>query len=164
MTLFDQPPTLESLLARIEALEAKVMDKPVRQSTEVPEELRQAWSLWYLHKAGSKNWTAAAKKAQVAKLFELAGFDGDLAVKIVNQSIERGWTTFFPFKDAPKLSIVPKVGAKAALEPSETPLEKRLNQIRHAHHFGQIDAAERDRRIVEATNKYRNSTNQGVSK
>lgn len=155
MNLFDDPITLESLLARIEALEAKLMDKPVRQCTEVPDELKPAWSLWYLHKAGSKGWTAVAKQRQVAKLSELAGSDGAMALKIVEQSIERGWTTFFAVKDdPPKLAIV-QTGAKAAFKPSETPLERDIARIRQDFHFGAIDVDERDRRIADATDRHR---------
>lgn len=154
--LFDQPPTLESLLARIEALEAKVLDKPIRQCTEVPPELRQAWSLWTLHKSGSKRWTAAAKKLQVKHLADLSGLDSDLAMRIVEQSIERGWTTFFAPKDQPKLQAVQRVtGAKAALAPCETPLERQLGWIRQQQHFGQIDAAEANRLAAEATERHR---------
>lgn len=39
--------------------------------------------------------------------------------------------------------------------PSETPLEAALSRIRQDFHFGQIDEAERDRRIAEATDKHR---------
>lgn len=152
MTLFDQPPTLESLLARIEALEAKLLDKPVRQCTDCPPEIRQAWSLWCLHKAG-KGWTAQARKLCLARLVELSGLNGDLAERIVNRSIERGWTGLFAIKDEPKLSMVKPV--KEAMKPSETPLERDLGRIRHDHHFGRIDTAERDKRIAEATQRHR---------
>lgn len=157
MTIFDDPITLESLAERVAALEAQLRDKPVRQSTEVPPELRQAWSLWTLHKSGSKGWTAVAKTRQIAKLFELAGFNGDVAMKIVEQSIERGWTTFFEVKEAPKLSLVPSAGktVKQAMAPSETPLERDLARARQDCHFGIIDTAERDRRIAEATQRHR---------
>lgn len=154
--LFDSPPTLESLLARIEALEAKVMEKPVRQSTEVPDELRQAWSLWTLHKSGSKGWTAIAKQRQIAKLAELAGRDGALAMRIVETSIERGWTTFYLPKDDPKPKVVPtQRTVKQAMQPTETPLERDIARARHDYHYGVIDEAERDRRIQEATHRHR---------
>ena len=39
--------------------------------------------------------------------------------------------------------------------PSETPLEKAVNLAHHQFRYQQIDAAERDRRIAEATEKYR---------
>lgn len=154
MTLFDSPPTLESLLARIEALEAKVMDKPVRQSTEVPPELRDAWSLWTLHKSGSKGWTAIAKQRQIAKLHEICGLDGDMATRVVEQSIERGWTAFYPPKDAPVPATKPKT-VRQAMQGTESPLEAQLGWIRQQQHFGVIDQAEADRMRAEATQKYR---------
>lgn len=153
--LFDSPPTLESLLARIEALEAKVMDKPVRQCTEVPPELREAWGMWCLHKASDKRWTAIAKQRQIAKLAEVSGLNSALAVRIVGEAIERGWTTFYAPKEPVKGAAPQARGVKEAFTPSETPLEKAISRARQDHHYGVIDAAERDRRIVEATQRYR---------
>lgn len=151
-TLFDQPLTLESLLARIEALEAQVMSKPVRQQTDCPPEIRQAWGIWCQHKAG-KGWTAQARKLNLKTLVELSGLNGDLAERIVNQSIERGWTGLFAVKEAPKLVAVKTV--KEVMKPSETPLEKEINQAHHDFKFDFIDAAERDRRIQAATQRHR---------
>ena len=160
MSLFDQPPTLESLLARIEALEAKVMEKPARQRSEVPDELRQAWSLWYLHKASDKRWSAVAKKQQMAKLAEFSNLNPALAMQIVEEAIEKGWATFYPPKNVPKLAAVKTV--KEAMKPSETPLERDIGRARHDCHLGLIDTAERDRRISAATQKYRaTSPNEG---
>lgn len=156
MNLFDEPPTLESLLTRIEALEAKVMDKPVRQSTEVPPELREAWSLWYLHKAGCKDWSAAAKRQQVKRLAEVSGLNPERALRIVEVAIEKGWRTFYELKDEPKLSLVPKAaGAKAAFTPSETPLERQRAWARQQLQLGAIDQSEHDRIVAEATQKHR---------
>ena len=137
MTLFDTPLTLESLLARIEALEAKLMDKPARQCADVPPELRQAWGMWRLHKASDKRWTAIAKQRQIAKLAEVSGLDSDLAVRIVGEAIERGWTTFYAPKETPALPAAPKViGAKAAFKPSETPLERDMAWLRQRFNRG----------------------------
>jgi len=145
MTLFDQPLTLESLLARIEALEARVMDKPVRQSTEVPPELRQAWSLWTLHKQGSKGWTALAKKQQAHKLADLSGGNSDTAMAVVEQAIEHGWATFYPLREQAKTAQAPAVrGPKEAFKPSETPLERAQAWTRQRYQrgdFGEGDAA-----------------------
>jgi hypothetical protein len=151
-TLFDEPITLQSLLSRIEALEAKLMDKPVANRTECPPEIRHAWGLWSLHRAG-KGWTAQARKLCLAKLVELSGLNGELAERIVNQSIERGWTGLFAVKDTPKLVSVKSVAQ--AMKPSETPLERDIARARHDCHIGMIDTAERDRRIAEATNRHR---------
>jgi len=129
------------------------MSKPARQQTDCPPEIRQAWSLWCLHKAGAKGWSAQSRKLCLAKLVELSGLNGDLAERIVNQSIERGWTGLFAVKDAPKLTAVKTV--QQAMKPSETPLERDVGRARHDCHLGLIDTAERDRRIVEATQRYR---------
>lgn len=66
-----------------------------------------------------------------------------------------------PRRDAPKASPVPapaSFGAAAAIERSQTeksPLERRINWIRQQHNYGQIDVAERDRLIAEATQQHR---------
>lgn len=153
MNLFDQPVTLESLLARIEALEAKLIDKPARQRSEVPDELRQAWSLWYLHKAGEKRWSAVAKAKQLSKLAEFSGMNPALAMQIVEEAIEKGWTTFYAPKSAPRLSVVQS--PREAMKPSESPLERDIARARQDYKFGAIDAAERDRRIAEVTQRHR---------
>jgi hypothetical protein len=44
---------------------------------------------------------------------------------------------------------------KEAMKPSETPLERDIARAKQDCHFGIIDAAERDRRILAATNKHR---------
>lgn len=55
---------------------------------------------------------------------------------------------------APPPSAVPR-GKPAG--PSETPLERALSRIRQDFHFGQIDAAERDKRIAAATLQHRST-------
>lgn len=154
--LFDEPLTLQSLLSRIEALEARVMERAPRQRSEVPDELRQAWSLWYLHKAGDKRWSAVAKKQQLAKLAEFSGFNPALAMQIVEESIEKGWATFYAPKSVPRLTSVKTV--KQAMKPSETPLERDISRAKHDCHLGIIDATERDKRIAAATSKHSERT------
>jgi len=46
---------------------------------------------------------------------------------------------------------------KQAMAPTETKLERAVNWARQQHHNGQIDAAERDRLIAEATAKHRSN-------
>lgn len=156
MNLFDQPLTLESLLSRIEALEARVLDKPVRQCVEVPPEIREAWGLWYLHKAGSKNWSAIAKRKQIGRLMELSGGNSNMARLIVEQSIERGWTGFFELKQSATVTPITKP-VKEAMKPQESKLERDIARARQDYHYGVIDQAERDRRIHEATSKHRSA-------
>lgn len=52
-------------------------------------------------------------------------------------------------------SAVQMKTVKEAMKPSETPLERDIARARHDCHLGIIDTAERDRRIVEATQRYR---------
>lgn len=156
MTLFDEPITMESLLERIEALEAALEVKGARKRTDCPPEIAQAWGEWNLHRAG-KGWTAQARKLSLTKLVELSGLNGEVALKIVRQSIERSYTGLFPVKEEPKLTLVPQAmkGVKEAFKPSETPLERDVAYARQLCSMGQIDVSERDRRIAEATAKHR---------
>ena len=52
-------------------------------------------------------------------------------------------------------SAVQTKTVKEAMKPSETPLERDIGRARHDCHLGLIDTAERDRRIVEATQRHR---------
>ena len=154
--LFDSPPTLESLLARIEALEAKVMDKPVRQCTEVPPELREAWGMWCLHKASDKRWTAIAKQRQIAKLAEVSGLNSALAVRIVGEAIERGWTTFYPLKQEPKPALNPAVPRGKPTNGSESKLESHMGWLRQQLNLGCITQEDYTRQAIQARERYAN--------
>lgn len=160
MTLFDEPITLESLLARIEALEAEVRGTKPRTRTDCPAEVSEAWGLWNMHRAG-KGWTAAAKSLNLKRLCELSTTNGklnaELALAIVNQAMEKGYRGLFPLKDQPHAKVVPiHKTTKQALAPCETPLERALGRIRQDYHYGVIDEATRDQRVREATQQHRN--------
>lgn len=141
MSLFDESPTIESLLARIEALEAQVFEQgPKSKRTECPEELEPAWRKWHGYRQVKRGWTAEAKRLNLGKLVELAGRDCGLAMRIVEQSIEHGWQTLYPLKNAPQ-------GATATSGPpsvvqirraEETPLERALGFLRHQRRLDQI--------------------------
>lgn len=159
MTLFDEPITLESLLARIEALEAEVRGTKPRTRTDCPAEVAEAWGLWNLHRAGNR-WTAHAKQLNLRKLCELSTvdgkLDGEMALAIVNQAMERGYTGLYAVKDQSKAKVVSThKTTKQALAPCETPLERALGRIRQDYHYGVIDEAERDKRLADTTNRYR---------
>lgn len=145
--LFGGDDRYADLLARLEALEAVVYQTQKAERSKVDEPLNEAWQLWNRHRNG-KGWTALAKKLSMNKLRELAGTDGALAVKIVEQSIEKGYTSLYPVKppstdtrssgyagmasQAP--SAVQTKTVAQALAPSETKEERerayRLNQER----------------------------------
>jgi len=98
--LFGQPDLIADLLARVEALEAMVYGKAEKPKAVKPDEaLNEAWQLWNRHRNG-KGWTAKARELSMRTLRELAGTDGSLALKIVEQSVERGWTGLFPLREA----------------------------------------------------------------
>lgn len=129
MDMFADP--MAELLARIEALEAAVFAKAAKPAKESPEALGEAWAQWEAYRKG-RGWTANARALNMRKIRELAGTDGALALKIVNQSIERGWTGLFPLKDAPQAAPQPvkhKTVAEA-LAPTETPLQARIGWLR----------------------------------
>jgi hypothetical protein len=131
--LFGGDERIAELLSRVEALEAVVYQQAKAERTKVDEPLNEAWQLWNRHRNG-KGWTAEAKKLNMRKLRELAGTDGELAVKIVRQAIELGYTGLWPLKtlsdsrsrlpssEAP--SAVQTKTVAQALAPSETKEER----------------------------------------
>jgi hypothetical protein len=129
MSLFDAPVTLEDLLHRVEALEAAMLEAKPRARTDCPPEIAHAWGQWNLHRAG-KGWTPGARKLSLQKLVDLSGLNGDLALQIVHQSIEHGWTALYAPKDSvrPAPSAQPKArSAKEALAPSESKFDHSLS-------------------------------------
>lgn len=115
MDIFTTRPTYEDLLERIQALEEAVFKTERRAAVrqDVPQEISEAWDAWSKYRQG-KGWTAAAKSINAKKLMSLSGGDSVLAVKIVEQSVERGWTGLFPIKEQTENSH-----AKPKLTPAE---------------------------------------------
>lgn len=142
MTLFDEPLTLEHLLDRIEALEARLDEKqPRAPRTDCPPEVAQAWALWYAYKAGRKGWNATAKKINLKKLCDLSALNSQLAMQIVEASIENGWAGLF----APKVEmgkVVPSAvqtkTVKQAMAPSESKLDRDLAYARQRWERGEF--------------------------
>lgn len=131
--LFGGDDRYADLLARLEALEAVVYQTQKAERSKVDEPLNEAWQLWNRHRNG-KGWTALAKKLSMNKLRELAGTDGALALKIVQQSVEAGYTALYPLKSAGNSfsqsrpsespSAVQTKTVAQALAPSETKEER----------------------------------------
>ncbi len=96
--LFGGDERYQSLLERVAALEALVYQQAKQERFKAEEPLNEAWQVWNRHRNG-KGWTAKARELSMKKLRELAGTDGQLAMQIVCQSIERGWTGLFPLKE-----------------------------------------------------------------
>lgn len=145
MDMFADP--MAELLARIEALEAAVFAKAAKPAKEKPEEaLSEAWCKWDRHRGGKKGWTADARTLSMRTLRKLAGTDGTLALAIVDQSIERGWTGLFPLKaqDAPQASPQPvqHKTVKQALAPTEDRLTAHLTWLERQRDLGQISPDE----------------------
>lgn len=97
--LFGGDDRYADLLARLEALESIVYQTQKAERSKADEPLNEAWQLWNRHRNG-KGWTAKARELSMRTLKELAGQDGSLALKIVEQSVERGWTGLFPLREA----------------------------------------------------------------
>lgn len=129
MDMFADP--MAELLARIEALEAAVFAKAPKPAKEDIEPLLGiAWAKWDRHRSGKKGWTADARTLSMRTLRKLAGTDGALALAIVDQSIERGWTGLFPLKADERPISLPPVKHKTVKE-ALAPTEDRLTaQIR----------------------------------
>lgn len=144
--LFGGDDRYADLLARLEALESIVYQTQKAERSKVDEPLNEAWQLWNRHRNG-KGWTAEAKKRNMAKLKELAGTDGELALKIVGQSIEFGYQGLFPLKTSKpsserslNASVAPSaVQTKTvaqALAPSETKEERDRAYLANLKHLG----------------------------
>lgn len=59
-----------------------------------------AWTGWVQWRNASKTkLTDHAKNLNLTELKKLAGDDADLAIRIVNKTVERGWKGFFPLKE-----------------------------------------------------------------
>lgn len=95
--LFGENDRIAELEARVAALETLLNPQGKTDRVKAEEPLNEAWQLWNRHRSG-KGWTAKARELSMRKLRELAGADGPLALKIVEQSIERGWTGLFALK------------------------------------------------------------------
>lgn len=157
MDMFADP--MAELLARIEALEAAVFAKAAKPAKEKPEEaLSEAWCKWDRHRSGKKGWTADARALSMRTLRKLAGTDGALALAIVDQSIERGWTGLFPLKvqeqrHAPTDKPTSYKTVAQALSAGE---DKLSNAIAYANQQYVLhgDKDRRDREIAEARRKW----------
>lgn len=135
---------MAELLARIEALEAAVFAKAPKAAKEaIDEPLMDAWQQWELQRRG-KGWTANARAINMRRLRALAGEDGELAKKIVQQSVERGWTGLFPLK-AEQFAALPPVQhktVKQALAPTEDKLTAQLRWLRNQVERGVMTESE----------------------
>ncbi len=108
--LFSDDDRYTALLARLEALEAAVFPKAARPAKEsVGDPLLAAWQRWEAYRKGKK-WTAEARTLNMRKLRALAGEDGEMALAIVQQSIEFGYQGLFPLK-------APQNGPQATQQP-----------------------------------------------
>src|SRR5690606_36000730 len=74
------------------------------------------------------------------------------------EAIRGDWAKLTSGQGTGNGSIAPPVAqtktAKETMKPSATPLERDIGRARHDCHLGLIDTAERDRRIVEATQRH----------
>lgn len=155
MDMFADP--MAELLARIEALEAAVFAKAPKAAKEAPDALGDAWAEWEAYRHG-KGWTANARLLNMRKLKELAGQDGELALKIVRQSIERGWTGLFPLKvqEQRHAPIDKPTSYKTVAQALSAGEDKLSNAIGYANQQYVLhgDKDRRDREIAEARRKY----------
>lgn len=135
---------MAELLARIEALEAAVFAKAPKPAKVTPEEaLSEAWCKWDRHRSGKKGWTSDARTLSMRTLRKLAGTDGALALAIVDQSIERGWTGLFPLKvDERVPAPVQHKTVKQALAPTEDKLTAQIRWLRNQVERGAMTESE----------------------
>lgn len=156
MDMFADP--MAELLARIEALEAAVFAKAPKPAKEAVEPLLGiAWAKWDRHRSGKRGWTADARTLSMRTLRKLAGTDGTLALAIVDQSIERGWTGLFPLKaqDGPQASQNPvqHKTVKQALTPTEDKLTAQVNWLKQSAPLRGVTQEQLAAEIEEATRR-----------
>ncbi len=153
MDMFTDP--LAEVLARLAALEAAVFAKAPKPAKEtVGETLNAAWQRWEAHRRGTKGWTLTARSLNMMKLRELSGVDGELAMKIVNQSIERGWTGLFPLKvDERAPAPVQHKTVKQALAPTEDKLTAHVNWLKQSAPLRGVTQEQLAAEIEEATRR-----------
>lgn len=157
MDLFSDDDRYTALLARLEALEAAVFPKAARPVKEsVGDPLLAAWQRWESYRKGKK-WTGEARVLNMRKLRALAGEDGALALAIVEQSIERGWTGLFPLKVDERATPQPAKHktVREALAPTETKLERHLGWLDQQRRLGVMDDETYNREAAEAREKWR---------
>lgn len=71
-------------------------DAPVNFGIDLPLGIdEEAWADWHRYRSVKAGWTSHAKTLSANKLLALAA-DGYSQRALVDQSIERGWTSFFP--------------------------------------------------------------------
>ena len=147
--LFGENDRIAELEARVAALEALLNPQAKQERVKVEEALNEAWQVWNRHRNG-KGWTAKARELSMKKLRELAGSDGKLALEIVCQSIERGWTGLFPLKPlqesskpswnagCPSAPVKYKTAAETLI-PTETKEQRDAAYLAQQRMYGFID-------------------------
>jgi hypothetical protein len=158
VSLFSEPVNIQDLLERIQALEAAVFQQERRPPTrqDVPQEISEAWDTWSKYRQG-KGWTAAAKTINSKKLMELSKGDSALAVRIVEQSVERGWTGLFPLKDQPGPTTTAPAKMKTVAEvlaPSESKYERQMGYLRHQLRMGAITQEDYEAQARQTRDRY----------
>jgi hypothetical protein len=133
--LFGGNDRIAELEARVEALESLIYQSQKTERVKVEEPLNEAWQRWNQYRQGKK-WTARAKELSMKTLRELAGADGELALRIVNRSIELGYTGLFKIPEPknsgnggwakPEPKQIHKT-VQEALAPTESKEEARRN-------------------------------------
>lgn len=82
-----------------------------RGALTLPEWLpAEAWNDWHEHRSAGKGWTPKARELSLRTLAELREAGNDPR-RVIEQSIERGWTGLFPVKGKPLQADNPFAGA-----------------------------------------------------
>ena len=83
-----------------------------------------AWHDWHTFRNQRKGWTPKARELSLATLRRLHA-DGNDPVKVINRSIERGWTGLFPLPENERHAARPPRRKLSAVEQVEEAIRER---------------------------------------
>ena len=103
--------------------------KGARASPALPDWLpHDAWRDWHNFRNQRKGWTPKARELSLATLRRLHA-DGNDPVKVINRSIERGWTGLFPLPENERHALSPPGRKLSAVEQvQQAILERRARE------------------------------------
>jgi len=157
---YPQPPTAVNSCKQLQTVARLDVDVVVDVGVErtkgraaplvVPDSIpAEAWKDWHDYRNASKGWTTKARALSLKTLLTLQG-QGHDPRKVIDQSIERGWTGLFPLKDGTKAAPQQQPSKR----PEETPLERKLAWLRHQQHVGAITQDDYEQQAREAVVKF----------
>jgi hypothetical protein len=162
---YPQPPTPANSCKQLQTVARLDVDVVVDVGVEktkgraaplaIPESIpAEAWKDWHDYRNSRKGWTTKARALSLKTLIGLQA-EGYDPRKVIEKSIENGWTGLFPLKDGPKAAPQQQPSNN---RPEETPLERKLAWLRHQQHIGAITQDDFTQQAREAREKLEGKT------